>query len=312
MIVDCAVIGGGPAGLNAALVLGRSRRRTILFDDNKPRNAVTSESHGFITRDGIDPQEFKRIAQEELSRYPDVNIEKQRVHRLTKDSGLFQVEAENGEVFTAKNIILATGFKEVLPEIPRVKEFYGKSLFSCPFCDGWELRDRPLAVIADDHKAFHMAKVVSNWTNDLIVFTNGSKVLSLEEQELLKSKGIRINEKKIASFIGEEGLLEKIQLEDETEVYREGGFIAAEWKQAASFDSSLEYTVNEQGGIETDSWQRTSVEGVFACGDTRIAGPSQLIIAAGEGSMAALAVNAALIEEKFSQENQLRKKGESI
>ncbi|NQD67395.1 NAD(P)/FAD-dependent oxidoreductase [Bacillus haikouensis] len=312
MIIDCAVIGGGPAGLNAALVLGRSRRRTILFDDNKPRNAVTSESHGFITRDGIDPQEFKRIAQEELSRYPDVKIKKQRVHRLTKDSGLFQVATENGEVFTAKNIILATGFKEVLPEIPRVKEFYGKSLFSCPFCDGWELRDRPLAVIADDHKAFHMAKVVSNWTNDLIVFTNGSKVLPLEEQELLKSKGIRINEKKIASFIGEEGLLEKIQLEDETEVYREGGFIAAEWKQAASFDSSLEYTVNEQGGIETDSWQRTNIEGVFACGDTRIAGPSQLIIAAGEGSMAALAVNAALIEEKFSQENQHRKKGESI
>jgi thioredoxin reductase len=304
MVLDCAVIGGGPAGLNAALVLGRSRRKTILFDDNKPRNAVTSESHGFITRDGIHPQEFKRIAQKELSRYPDVRIEKQRVHRINKENTLFQVETENGEVYSAKKIILATGFKEVLPDIPRVKEFYGKSLFSCPFCDGWELRDRPLAVIADDHKAFHMAKMVSNWTNDLIIFTNGSKVLSLEEQELLKSKGISINEKKISAFIGEEGMLEKIQFEDETSVLREGGFIAAEWKQAASFDSSLEYTLNEQGGIATDSWQRTNTEGVFACGDTRIAGPSQLIIAAGEGCMAAMAVNAALIEEKFNQEKQ--------
>jgi thioredoxin reductase len=304
MVLDCAVIGGGPAGLNAALVLGRSRRKTILFDDNKPRNAVTSESHGFITRDGIHPQEFKRIAQKELSRYPDVRIEKQRVHRINKENTLFQVETENGEVYSAKKIILATGFKEVLPDIPRVKEFYGKSLFSCPFCDGWELRDRPLAVIADDHKAFHMAKMVSNWTNDLIIFTNGSKVLSLEEQELLKSKGISINEKKISAFIGEEGMLEKIQFEDETSVLREGGFLAAEWKQAASFDSSLEYTLNEQGGIATDSWQRTNTEGVFACGDTRIAGPSQLIIAAGEGCMAAMAVNAALIEEKFNQEKQ--------
>lgn len=301
MILDCAVIGGGPAGLNAALVLGRSRRKTILFDDNKPRNAVTSESHGFITRDGIHPQEFKRVAQEELSRYPDVRIVKQQVHRINKENNLFQVETGNGEVYSAKKIILATGFKEVLPVIPRVKEFYGKSLFSCPFCDGWELRDRPLAVIADDKKAFHMAKIVSNWTNDLIIFTNGSKVLSLEEQELVKSKGISINEKKIATFIGKDGMLESIQFEDETAVQREGGFIASEWKQAASFDSSLEYTLNEQGGIETDSWQRTNAEGVFACGDTRIAGPSQLIIAAGEGSMAAMAVNAELIEEKFNQ-----------
>nr|WP_088103420.1 NAD(P)/FAD-dependent oxidoreductase [Halalkalibacter urbisdiaboli] len=303
-MLDCAVIGGGPAGLNAALVLGRSRRKTILFDDNKPRNAVTSESHGFITRDGIHPQEFKRIAQEELSRYPDVRIEKQRVQRINKENTLFQVEIENGEVYSAKKIILATGFKEVLPDIPRVKEFYGKSLFSCPFCDGWELRDRPLAVIANNQKAFHMAKLVSNWTNDLIIFTNGSKVLSLEEQELLKSKGISINEKKIAAFIGKEGMLEKIQFEDETAVLREGGFIATEWKQAASFDSSLEYTLNEQGGIVTDSWQRTNTEGVFACGDTRIAGPSQLIIAAGEGCMAAMAVNGALIEEKFNEEKQ--------
>ncbi|WP_407271372.1 NAD(P)/FAD-dependent oxidoreductase [Radiobacillus sp. PE A8.2] len=302
MILDCAVIGGGPAGLNAALVLGRSRRKTILFDDNKPRNAVTSESHGFITRDGIHPQEFKKIGQEELNKYPDVRIEKQRVHCINKENSLFQVETENGKIYSAKKIILATGFTEILPDIPRVKEFYGKSLFSCPFCDGWELRDRPLAVIADGGKAFHMAKIVSNWTNDLIVFTNGSKVLSLEEQKLLESKGISINEKKIATFIGHEGMLEKIEFEDETSVPREGGFIAAEWKQAATFDSSLEYKLNEQGGIETDSWQRTNTEGVFACGDTRIAGPSQLIIAAAEGSMAAIAVNAALIEEKFNLE----------
>lgn len=304
MILDCAVIGGGPAGLNAALVLGRSRRKTILFDDNKPRNAVTSESHGFITRDGIQPQELKRIAQEELYRYPDVRIEKQRVHRINKANTLFQVETENGEVYSAKKIILAIGFKEILPDIPRVKEFYGKTLFNCPFCDGWELRDRPLAVIADDKKAFHMAKMVSNWTNDLIIFTNGKEVLSLEEKELLKSKGIRINEKKISAFIGKEGMLEKIQFEDETSVLREGGFIATEWLQADSFKSSLEYTLNERGGIVTDSMKRTKTEGVFACGDTRIAGPSQLIVAAGEGSMAAMSVIAALTEEKFNQDKQ--------
>lgn len=302
MILDCAVIGGGPAGLNASLVLGRARLKTILFDDNKPRNKVTAESHGFITRDGINPKELKRIAQEELDRYPDVRIEKQRVQRINKANTLFKVETENGEIYTAKKIILATGFKENLPDIPRVEEFYGKSLYNCPFCDGWELRDRALAVIADDKKAFHMAKLVSNWTNDLIVFTNGHQVLSLEEQELLNSKGITINEKKIASFVGEEGMLKEIQFEDGTSELREGGFISTEWLQADSFKTSLGYTLNEHGGIATDSMQRTETEGVYACGDTRIAGPSQLIIAAAEGSMAAISVIGALTEEKFKQD----------
>ncbi len=304
MVLDCAVIGGGPAGLNAALVLGRSRRKTILFDDNKPRNAVTSESHGFITRDGVNPQALKRIAQEELYQYPDVRIEKQRVHRINKENTLFKVETENGEVYNAKKIILATGFQEALPDIPRVKEFYGKSLFNCPFCDGWELRDRPLAVIADDQNPFHLAKLVSNWTDDLIIFTNGKEVISLEEQELLKSYGISINKKKIATLVGEDGVLERIQFEDETSALREGGFISTEWLQADAFKTSLGYTLNEHGGIATDSWQRTKTDGVFACGDSRIAGPSQLIIAAAEGSMAAISVIAALTEEKFNQDKQ--------
>lgn len=304
MTLDCAVIGGGPAGLNAALVLGRSRRTTILFDDNKPRNAVTSESHGFITRDGIHPQELKRIAQEEIGKYPDVKIKKQRAVRINKENNLFQVEAADGEIYSAKKVILATGFKENLPEIPRVKEFYGKSLFSCPFCDGWELRDRPLAVIAEGQKALHIAKIVSNWTDDVVVFTNGREVLSLEEKQLLQQKRIRVNEKKITALLGDNGILEKILLEDGSAVLRAGGFVAAEWKQAASFDSTLGYELNEQGGIETDSWQRTKIEGLYACGDTRMAGPAQIVIAAGEGSMAALAVNAALIEEKFEQGKQ--------
>ncbi|MDZ5712640.1 NAD(P)/FAD-dependent oxidoreductase [Jeotgalibacillus haloalkalitolerans] len=310
MLLDCAVIGGGPAGLNAALVLGRSRRKTVLFDDNKPRNAVTQESHGFITRDGIDPQEFKRIGQEELSKYPDVSIERQRVQRITKVDGQFSVEAEGGEVFQAKKVILATGFKEALPDIPRVHEFYGKSLFGCPFCDGWELKDRPLAIIAEDQKAVHMAKLVSNWSEGLIIFTNGHQVISSAEKALLASKGIVVNEKKITSLIGKEGQLEKIQLEDQTEVLRKGGFVASEWKQAATFEYDLGYQLNEQGGIETDRMQRTKTPGVFACGDTRISGASQLIMAASEGSMAAIAVNAELVEEKFSEKpGQQNKKG---
>ena len=299
MLLDCIVIGGGPAGLNASLVLGRSRRKTILFDDNTPRNAVTSESHGFITRDGINPQELKRIAQEELNKYPDVKIEKQRVLSVIKENGMFQITAEGGGVYKAKKVILATGFKEVLPDVERVKEFYGTSLFSCPFCDGWELRDRPLVVISENHSPLHMAKVVSNWTDDLIVCTNGKQTLSMDEKRLLESRGIKIYEDKILSLVGENGFLEKIEFEGGKAVSCEGGFITAEWEQASAFGLSLGCKLNERGGIEADSMKRTNIEGLYACGDTLMSGPSQLILAAGEGSMAAISVNAALIEEKF-------------
>lgn len=301
MLMDCIVIGGGPAGLNASLVLGRSRRKTILFDDNKPRNAVTSESHGFITRDGINPQELKRIGQEELSKYPDVQIEKQRVKSVTKENDRFQVIAEDGEVYKAKKVILATGFKEVLPDIEKIKEFYGTSLFSCPFCDGWELRDRRLAIISEHQAVVHMAKMVSNWTDNLVVCTNGKQTLSADDKRLLESRGIEVYEDKIFSLIGENGFLEKIEFENGKRISCEGGFTAAEWEQASDFGLTLGCDLNERGGIETDSFKRTNIEGLYACGDTLMAGPSQLILAAGEGSMAAIGVNAALIEEKFMQ-----------
>lgn len=299
MVLDCAVIGGGPAGLNASLVLGRSRRKTVLFDDNKPRNAVVSESHGFITRDGVDPQEFKRIGLEELTKYPSVEVQKQRVVRVHKEDGLFHLEAENGERFEAKRIILAMGFKEILPDVKRVEEFYGKSLFSCPFCDGWEMRDKALVVISDNEAASHMVKVASNWTEDLIYCTNGRQLLE-EEKSLLESRGIRVREEKIRTLNGKNGELTEILFEDGGSICRDGGFITPEWVLASDIASSLGCKLNDRGGVENDAMKRTNIEGVYACGDVSLAGASQLIFAAAEGSMAAISINAAMIEEKFS------------
>ncbi len=299
MTLDCAVIGGGPAGLNASLVLGRSRRKTVLFDDNKPRNAVVSESHGFITRDGVDPQEFKRIGLKELEKYPDVQIEKQRVVQVHKEDGLFHLETADGELFKAKRIILALGFKEILPDVKRVEEFYGKSLFSCPFCDGWEMRDKALAVISDNPLAMHMVQVASNWTDDLIFCTNGRQ-LQPEEKSLLESRGIRVYEEKVRTLNGENGKLAEILFEEGKAISREGGFITPEWVQASDIAISLGCKLNDRGGVENDFMKRTNIDGVYACGDVSMAGASQLILAAAEGSMAAISINAAMIEEKFS------------
>ncbi|MFI8575352.1 NAD(P)/FAD-dependent oxidoreductase [Rossellomorea aquimaris] len=299
MMLDCAVIGGGPAGLNASLVLGRSRRKTILFDDDKPRNSVTKESHGFITRDGINPSELRRIARVELGNYPDVTIIKRRVGKVTKEHQRFTIETEAGDVYHAKKVILATGLKETFPEIYSLKQYYGTSVFSCPFCDGWELRDRPLAVIAENTRAFHMAKVVYNWSSDLIVCTNGNKVLSINDKTILENKGISVYEQKISSLIGEDGHLKKISFEDGITVRREGGFVVPEMGQASTIGEELGCEFTDQGAIITDATGRTNVEGLFACGDTSIIAPSQLIIAAAAGSKTAIGVNAALFEETF-------------
>ena len=147
MLVDCAIIGGGPAGLNAALVLGRARRNVVLFDSNKPRNAVTQESHGFITRDGIKPTEFRQIAHMEISRYPTVEYKNPEVISVIKNQMIFELVTSMGEKYQSKTIIISTGLKDILPSIDNISDFFGKSLFNCPYFDGWELRDKPLVVI---------------------------------------------------------------------------------------------------------------------------------------------------------------------
>src|SRR5436853_2415150 len=142
MIIDCAIIGGGPAGLNAALVLGRARRAVLLFDDNQPRNAVTQETHGFLTRDGVKPGELRHLAHLELRKYPTVEIRHTRITDVRNHEGLFELVADNSDVVQARALILATGLKETLPAIAGIHDYYGKSLFNCPYCDGWELRDK--------------------------------------------------------------------------------------------------------------------------------------------------------------------------
>jgi thioredoxin reductase len=151
-VLDCAIIGGGPAGLNAALILGRARRNVLLFDNDNPRNAVTQESHGFITRDGIKPKEFREIAQKELGKYPSVVYLKREVTSIIKNTE-FELVTSEREKYYSKTIIISTGLKDILPNIESISDFYGKSLFHCPYCDGWELRDKPLAVIIGDRES---------------------------------------------------------------------------------------------------------------------------------------------------------------
>jgi thioredoxin reductase len=299
MIVDCAIIGGGPAGLNAALVLGRARRSVLVFDDNQPRNAVTQESHGFLTRDGVKPDEFRHLAHQEISKYPSVEIRHTRITDVRNHEGSFELVADNSAVVQARTIILATGLKETLPAIAGIHDYYGKSLFSCPYCDGWELKDKTLVVIAEEGQhAFHMAKIVWNWSRDVLVCTNGHATLTQEQKETLQRKEIQVVEDSITALVGKMGMLERVVFASHEESQRQGGFVVPQWSQASGFGTLLGCDLNAPGGIVADNFGRTMVKGVYAAGEV-IGVPSSLIMAAAQGSMAAAGVNTDLTESAF-------------
>jgi len=301
MIYDCAIVGGGPAGLNAALVLGRARKSVALLDAGRPRNAVTHASHGYLTRDGIQPAEFRRIAYEEVLGYPSVRHWQTEVTEITRTGKTFVLDTSSGESVQARKLILSAGLKEELPEIEGLRDLYGKSIFNCPFCDGWELRDRPLAIISEHPDAFHKAKLLLNWSRDLVVCTNGG-IPSEEQRQQLASKGIRIEEKPIAALYGNNGLLEQVRFTDGTSIERGGGFVSPKQIPNAGFQETLGYRTAKSGAIETDPMGRTSAPGVYAAGDTAYVMPSQLIYAASSGSKAAMSVVADLTEEDWQDD----------
>lgn len=298
MVIDCAIIGGGPAGLSAALTLGRARRNVIVFDDNQPRNAVTQETHGFLTRDGVKPAEFRNIAHQEISKYPSVEIRNARITDVSKHENSFELIMDNDEVFQARTIILATGLKETLPDIDGIHDFYGKSLFSCPYCDGWERRDKPLVVISEGPHTFHFVKLVWNWSHNLLVCTNGRQLFTEEQQEMLRRKEIQVVEEHITALVGTNGQLERIAFATQGERRYESGFVATQLSQASPFAVQLGCDLNPPGGPVTDNLGRTTVKGVYAAGEVT-AMSSQLILAAAQGSMTAASVNMDLIESEF-------------
>jgi thioredoxin reductase len=299
-VFDCIVIGGGPAGLSASLTLGRARRNIALFDDGTNRNRVTHASHGFITRDGIKPQEFKEIGLKELGKYPSVSFFNTTITEIIKDSGneSFIVKTTDGQEFVTEKILLATGIQEVF-SIQSIRNYYGKSLFSCPYCDGWELRDQPLIVLAEkEEHALHMAKLIYNWSRDIVVLTNGVE-LSIEGVQELQKRKINSRTEPIKSLIGAEGYLQKIEFVSGETIIRSAGFVVPSFYRPNQFAEKLGCEVHENGTVETDGVGRTTQKNIYIAGETEKSGPSSLMISAADGNKAAGSINYDLTMERF-------------
>ena len=299
-VLDCIVIGGGPAGLSASLTLGRARRSIALFDDGTNRNRVTQASHGFITRDGIKPQEFKEMALKELANYSTISYINETITDVRKEFGnkQFMVITGDGREYVAEKLVLATGIQEEF-SIPSVRDYYGKSLFSCPYCDGWEQRDKALVVIAEkEEHAQHLAQMIYNWSRDLVVLTNGG-LLSKSVRTELEKRNIKVKTEPITKLIGNDGYLEKIQLATGETIERSGGFVAPSYYRPNQFAEKLGCKFHENGEIITDGVGRTTEKNVYIAGEVEKSKPNSLLISAAKGNKAAVAVNTDLTMERF-------------
>ncbi|MBC8032352.1 MAG: NAD(P)/FAD-dependent oxidoreductase [Pyrinomonadaceae bacterium] len=298
---DVIIVGAGPAGLSAALVLGRSRRRVLICDAGQPRNAASHGLHLFLTRDGIEPAQFLKIAREQLRPYDTVTLRHGRVADARRLADGFEVVLETKdsakeERVTARKLLLATGVVDTLPELEGLPAFYGRSVFHCPYCDGWEMRDQPLAVYGRGENGTGLALELSFWSRDLVLCTDGPPELSQEERERLAQRRIEVREDKIRRLEGTDGNLERIEFEKGDPLPVRGMFFSTGNSQGSDLAEKLGCRFTSEGCVDTGEYEITSVPGVYVAGDaSRLA--QFVIVAAAEGAQAALAINKELMKE---------------
>jgi thioredoxin reductase len=307
---DVVVVGGSSAGLGAALILGRSRRRTLVLDSGEPRNAPSSGVHGFFSRDGIAPEELLEVGREQLEPYPSVEVRPTRVTDASGENGDFEVILDDGTLVRTRKLVLATGVVDELPEKPGFEELWGRGVYHCPYCHGWEVRDRPLAVLNPGEGAVQRAAFVRNWSRDLVLLTDGPANLNEEGLRTLRALGIPVRQERISHLEGDQGGaaggLRRIHFEDGSSLEREGLFYVPPQRQGSDLTKMLgcEIVAMRQApaGVKSDPTTReTSVAGVYVAGDAGNAVQSALLAAA-SGANAAFFVNHSLVAEEVAAE----------
>jgi thioredoxin reductase len=293
-------VGGGPAGLNAALMLGRCRRRVLVCDVGAPRNWWSREIHGFLSRDGTPPAEFLRLGREELRRYESVELRHTNVVDAARDADGFTVRCADGTVLRSRKLLLATGVTDELPEIEGLGPLYGQSVHHCPYCDAWEWRDQPIAVYGRGEPGAGLALALTVWTGDLVLCTDGPGHLSRQMRERLDASGVVLCEQPVARLEGAHGLLERVVLADGTALVRRALFLASGQHQRSELPRRLGCTFTERGAVDTGKSEATHVPGLYVCGDASREAQF-VIVAAAEGAEAGMAVNQALLQEDLAR-----------
>ena len=295
---DVIVVGGGPAGLSAALMLGRCRRRVLVCDVGQPRNRRSRALHGYLTRDGIEPPAFHDLGRRELAAYG-VEFRCVGVTGARREPTLFRVALANRAEEEARYLLIATGVVDDLPAIPGFEECYGRSIFHCPYCDGWECRDRRIAAFGSGRDVMRLALGLRGWSGDVVVCSHGTG-LDRRSRERLARNGIDVRAERVAAIDHRDGELGRVVFEGGDAIDRDALFFTTAQHPQSPLAAALGCELTRRGAVKTGSLCDTNVDRVFVAGDAS-RDAQFVVVAAAEGVKAAVAINKALQAEELAR-----------
>jgi thioredoxin reductase len=291
---DVVIIGGGAAGLSAALVLARARRRVLVVDSGTPRNGPAAHMHGFLSRDGMPPRDLLAVGRAEVEGYGGT-ITSAAVTGLVRVTDGFQVVTDGGESLTARRVLVATGLRDDLPDVPGLRERWARDVLHCPYCHGWEVRDQQLGVIWNGPDTARFAQIVRQWTRDVVLFAPAD-ALAADQRSQLAARGIDLVEGVVAEVLVDDDHLSGVRMADGLVLRRHALFVPPRLVPNNDVLDQLGCDTDELGWVVTGPFGATSEPGVWVAGN--VGNPrAQVITAAGEGSAAAIAINADLVDE---------------
>lgn len=297
---DAIIIGGGAAGLSAAMILGRARRRVLVLDAGEPRNRFADQMHGVLGHDGLPPTELLRIGRDEIARYG-VTVRSGRVSSVEAGAASVHVGTEDGEQLTGRRLLVTTGLADQLPDVPGLAERWGRDAFACPYCHGYEVRDAVIGVLATGETSLHQAQLLRQWSDRIIFFSHLAGALPDPMRHRLASRGVRIEEAPVAGVLTADDAISGVELADGRRVEVQALVTAGRMVAHDGFLATLDIARADtpMGTFVTvDAMQRTSNELVYAAGN--VTNPAGAVPAAvAEGAKAGSAINWALVEEDF-------------
>jgi thioredoxin reductase len=294
---DVVIVGGGPAGLSAALMLGRCRRAVLVCDTGKPRNRFSHAMHGYLSRDGMNPAEFLQAARRDLAPYDTVELRDVEVvaAECTPD-GRFEVALAGGARVRSRKLLIATGVSDNVPDIDGIGDLYGRSVFHCPYCDGWELRDQPIAIYGRGERGLGLSLELTAWSRDLVLCTDGPPEIDGEGLARLERNGIAVRGERVVRLEGRDGILQRVLFASGEPLPRRALFFTTGQSQQSELAQHLGCAINEKGTVHTGKYETTHLKGLYVAGDASRA-VQWVIVAAAEGAEAAFAINTDLIKE---------------
>jgi thioredoxin reductase len=295
---DVIIIGGSYSGLAAGMALGRALKKVLIIDSGKPCNSQTPYSHNFITQDGKTPNEIAALAKRQVQHYDTIVLLDGLATDGTKNEKGFQIQTASGETFNAKKLIFATGVTDIMQDIEGYPQCWGISVLHCPYCHGYEVRGEKTGILGNAESGFELSGLVSNWTKDLTLFTNGKSSLTTEQAIKLKRHDIKIIETKIKKLEHLNGQLQKVVFKDDTTVSIKAMYVRSAFDQHCTIPEKLGCELTQEGYIKVDAFQKTTVPGIFACGDNALR-MRAIANAVSTGTTAGIAVNKEIVFEEF-------------